>query len=180
MFGSLREKLHLAVYKAVIVQKIGTSEIKTCVTYKMNFRTKQVKRVVSELESPVSVPRYRVLKVKYVNPSKQWFKHRVGGFLSRSAVTKHLPIDFTYEAYSHAQKHVIFVDWDTGASVNIGGEIQFAYPPEEEAVKSSLMRSVGDLMRGKSDLVMILMALGLGVFLGMFIQNTLIPLLGGF
>lgn len=179
MFGYLKEKFRLAVYKAIIVKKVGQTTIDSKVIYEFNKETGLPEKKQITLEKPISIAHYRIIKVKYVNPNKEYVKHRVGSPFSREKVTKNLPTDFTYEAYNHNEKHVMFIDWDTGSAIQLGGgEIEYAYPPEQEAVKSSLMHSVGDLLRGKADTLMILLALGLGVFLGIFIQNTLIPLLG--
>lgn len=179
MLEYIKEKIRLSVYKAIIVKKVGETEIKTKTIYEYDPKTGVPEKKTITLDNPILVARYRILKVKYVNPNREYFKYTVGGFLSRNKVTKNLPVDFSFEAYSHNEKHVLFIDWDSGAVVELGGgQIQYAYPPEEDAVKSSLVRSVGDLMRGKQDTMMLILALGCGVFLGIFIQNTLIPLLG--
>lgn len=180
MFGYLKEKFRLSVYKAIIVKKTGTSVMTHRVSYGFNEQTGQPEKKEIELDTPVTLSRWRIMKVKYVNPNNEYFKHRVGSLFSREKVTKNLPIDFSFEAYNHNERHVMFIDWDTGGVAQLGGgEIVYTLPPEQEAVKSSLIRSCGDLMRGKMDTAMILLALGLGVFLGIFIQNTLIPMLGG-
>lgn len=179
MFGYLKEKFRLSVYKAVIVKKIGESTQTKRISFVYNQETGKPEKLVTELEKPITVARWRILKVKYVNPNNEYFKHRIGSLFSREKVTKNLPIDFTYEAYNHNERHVLFIDWDTGATAQLGGgEIVYTLPPEQEATKSSLVRSCGDLLRGKMDTAMILMALGLGVFLGIFIANTVIPMLG--
>lgn len=165
----------MTVYKAVIVQKLGTSILDKETYYEFNKKGEQVKKT-RKLESPIEVPRYSVLGIKFVNPAKEYFKYKQG---FRGQI-RHLPIDFTYEAYNHKEKHVLFVDYDSGSALKMGGgEVEYSFPPQEDATRSSLMRSVGDLMRGQMNLIMILLALGFGVFLGMFIQNTLIPMASG-
>lgn len=173
--GFIKEKLRMTVYKAVILQQVGNSKIiKNVSTIKEEI--KFGKTIKTETIEPIEIdiPKYRVVKVKHVNPSKEYFNLKI------QKVKKALPIDFSYEAYYHNEKHVMLIDWDTGRALKMGGGlVEYAYPPKSEAMKNSLMRSVGELIRGKQQVAMVLMALGLGVFLGMFIQGTLIPLLEG-
>lgn len=173
--GLFKEKLHMTVYKAVILQQVGNSKLKKQVSeLKQEVRLGKTVKTETITEVEITIPKYRVVKVRYVNPNKEYFKLKIG------KVEKALPIDFSYEAYHHNEKHVLLIDWDTGRALKMGGGlVEFANPPRSEAMKNTLMRSVGELIRGKQQLAMILMALGLGLFLGMFVQGTLIPLLQG-
>lgn len=181
MFGYLKEKFRMTVYKAVIVEKVGESKLTVPTSKKVKKEVEGKTVDVDEVQDvEVVVPRYRVLKVRYVNPDKAFFKQRIGSMFSRSAVTKALPIDFAYESYYHNEKHVMFIEWNTGRAIKMGGGlVDYANPPRQEQMTHDLMSSVSFLIKGRNELMLILMALGLGVFVGIFIGQTLLPMLAG-
>lgn len=175
MLGRIKEKLRMTVYKAVILEPVGESQLKRKFSEtKTEQKFGKLIKTETITEKIIEVPHYRVVKIKYVNPNKEFIKLKI------KKIEKALPIDFSYEAYYHNEKHVLLLDWKTGRALKMGGgTIDYARPPKEEAMKDTLIRSVGELIRGRQQLMLILMALGLGIFAGIFIGQTLLPMLQG-
>lgn len=151
MFGRIKEKLRLSVWKVILVKKTGT-----------------VKAVVNEKE--VDYPKYEVVAVKYVNPKKKKFKHKI----KIEGTRKKKPFEYHPEvlAYTNKESHVSFIDVDTGDLVKLGGgTVTVARLPHHKAVKEELCETVGSLLRGRQELMLIIFALVAGVGLGYIINN---------
>lgn len=171
--GLIKEKLGKTVYKAVVVQLVGEFAVvvKTGKLVKKRRKDEVVEEIV---EKTIKMPRYRVVGVKYVNPSKGYFKHKV------KKIKKELACDFAYESYSHNEKHVMFVDFDTGYALKMGGgAVDYAHSPLSEATKRGLVKFVEPLLVGATDNQKLILGIGLGLFLGIFIANTILPLIEG-